>query len=83
MRIALDTGGTFTDCVFLRDGKLEILKVPSQPKNPAAAIAAAPFLHPRLAALAVQDVTPDPHLVQEQAEVRATIIARLQALASP
>ena len=41
MRIALDTGGTFTDCVFLRDGKLEILKVPSQPKNPAAAIAAA------------------------------------------
>jgi N-methylhydantoinase A len=41
MRIALDTGGTFTDCMFLRDGKLEILKVPSQPKNPAAAIAAA------------------------------------------
>src|SRR5437588_3255629 len=41
MRIAIDTGGTFTDCVFLRDGKLEILKVPSQPKNPAAAIAAA------------------------------------------
>jgi len=41
MRIAMDTGGTFTDCVFLRDGKLEILKVPSQPKNPAAAIGAA------------------------------------------
>jgi N-methylhydantoinase A len=41
MRIALDTGGTFTDCVFLRNRKIEILKVPSQPKNPAAAIAAA------------------------------------------
>src|SRR2546428_14092412 len=41
MRIAMDTGGTFTDCVFLRDGKLEILKVPSQPKNPAAAITSA------------------------------------------
>jgi N-methylhydantoinase A len=41
MRIAIDTGGTFTDCVFLRDGKLEILKSPSQPKNPAAAIGAA------------------------------------------
>src|SRR2546430_12765656 len=41
MRIAIDTGGTFTDCVFLRDGKLEILKVPSQAENPAAAIAAA------------------------------------------
>ena len=43
MRIAIDTGGTFTDCVFLRDGKLEILKVPSQVENPAAAIAAALF----------------------------------------
>ncbi len=41
MRIAMDTGGTFTDCVFLANGKLEILKVPSQPKNPAAAIGAA------------------------------------------
>jgi N-methylhydantoinase A len=41
MRIATDTGGTFTDCVFVRDGKLEILKVPSQPKQPAASIARA------------------------------------------
>ena len=40
MRVAIDTGGTFTDCVFLRNGKLEILKSPSQPKNPAAAIGA-------------------------------------------
>jgi N-methylhydantoinase A len=39
MRIATDTGGTFTDCVFLRDGKLEILKVPSQPNDPAASVA--------------------------------------------
>jgi N-methylhydantoinase A len=39
MRIAIDTGGTFTDCVFLRDGRLEILKVPSTPHNPAQAIA--------------------------------------------
>src|SRR4030095_5035894 len=38
MRIATDTGGTFTDCGFLRDGKLEILKVPSQPKQPAASL---------------------------------------------
>jgi len=41
MRIATDTGGTFTDCVFVSNGKLEILKVPSQPKEPAAAIASA------------------------------------------
>ncbi len=39
MRIAIDTGGTFTDCVFVRDGRLEILKVFSTPANPARAIA--------------------------------------------
>jgi N-methylhydantoinase A len=38
MRIAIDTGGTFTDCVFQRAGRLEILKVPSTPGNPALAI---------------------------------------------
>jgi N-methylhydantoinase A len=38
MRIAFDTGGTFTDCVFLRDGRVEILKIPSTPRDPAAAI---------------------------------------------
>ncbi len=41
MRIAIDTGGTFTDCVFLRDRALEILKVPSTPQRPADAIAKA------------------------------------------
>jgi N-methylhydantoinase A len=39
MRVAIDTGGTFTDCVFVRDGKLEILKLPSTPRDPAQAIA--------------------------------------------
>ena len=38
MRIAIDTGGTFTDCVFVHNGRLEILKVPSTPRNPAEAI---------------------------------------------
>lgn len=38
MRIAIDTGGTFTDCIFVRDGGLQILKVPSVPENPARAI---------------------------------------------
>ncbi|MCH7985968.1 MAG: hydantoinase/oxoprolinase family protein [Acidobacteria bacterium] len=41
MRIAIDTGGTFTDCVFLRGSQLEILKVFSTPDNPARAIAQA------------------------------------------
>ena len=40
MRMAIDTGGTFTDCVFVRDGKLRILKVPSQRATPEEAIAA-------------------------------------------
>src|SRR5579864_2424382 len=39
MRIAFDTGGTFTDCVFLRGGRIEILKVPSTPRKPSDAIA--------------------------------------------
>ncbi|MDE3134996.1 MAG: hydantoinase/oxoprolinase family protein [Acidobacteriota bacterium] len=38
MRIAIDTGGTFTDCVFLRKGRLEVLKILSTPANPAEAI---------------------------------------------
>ncbi len=38
MRIAIDTGGTFTDCVFLEDGRLRILKIFSTPANPAEAI---------------------------------------------
>lgn len=39
MRVAIDTGGTFTDCVFVRGGELRILKVLSTPENPARAIA--------------------------------------------
>ena len=38
MRIAFDTGGTFTDCVYVVDGQLEILKVPSTPRKPSEAI---------------------------------------------
>ncbi|MFQ5817594.1 MAG: hydantoinase/oxoprolinase family protein [Terriglobia bacterium] len=37
-RVAIDTGGTFTDCIYLRDRRLEILKVFSTPRNPAQAI---------------------------------------------
>lgn len=38
MRVAIDTGGTFTDCVFVRKGKLQVMKVFSTPANPAQAI---------------------------------------------
>lgn len=38
MRVAIDTGGTFTDCLYVRNGRIEILKIPSTPENPANAI---------------------------------------------
>src|ERR1039457_4787808 len=40
-RIAIDTGGTFTDCVWLDGGALKTLKVFSTPDDPSRAIAAA------------------------------------------
>ncbi len=41
MRIAVDTGGTFTDCVYLAGGELRVLKVLSTAENPATAILSA------------------------------------------
>jgi N-methylhydantoinase A len=38
LRIAIDTGGTFTDCVYLDGGELRVLKVFSTPANPGEAI---------------------------------------------
>jgi N-methylhydantoinase A len=38
MRIAIDTGGTFTDCVYVKDGKLAVLKVLSTPDDPARSV---------------------------------------------
>jgi N-methylhydantoinase A len=49
MRIAIDSGGTFTDCVFVRDGKLQIIKVASRPDAPAEAIVEAVQLATALA----------------------------------
>src|SRR6202158_5989283 len=39
LRIAIDTGGTFTDCVWVQDGLLKTLKVFSTPDDPSRAIA--------------------------------------------
>jgi N-methylhydantoinase A len=41
LRIAIDSGGTFTDCVWTEDSSLRILKVFSTPADPAQAIAEA------------------------------------------
>lgn len=38
MRIAIDTGGTFTDCVYVKDGVLAVLKVLSTPDDPARSV---------------------------------------------
>ncbi|MGD0442825.1 MAG: hydantoinase/oxoprolinase family protein [Edaphobacter sp.] len=38
MRIAIDTGGTFTDCVYLQDGRFVVLKVFSTPQDPGMAV---------------------------------------------
>src|ERR1019366_9910445 len=40
-RIAIDTGGTFTDCVWVEGGALKTLKVFSTPDDPSRAIAEA------------------------------------------
>jgi N-methylhydantoinase A len=41
VRIAIDTGGTFTDCVYFADGRLQVLKIPSTPADPGQAVEAA------------------------------------------
>jgi N-methylhydantoinase A len=38
LRIAIDTGGTFTDCVALVDGQLRVVKLRSTPDDPGAAV---------------------------------------------
>ena len=41
LRIAIDTGGTFTDCVWVDRGCIRMLKVFSTPDDPSRAIAEA------------------------------------------
>ena len=36
--LAVDTGGTFTDLVLLREGRIKTLKIPSTPDDPAQAV---------------------------------------------
>jgi N-methylhydantoinase A len=38
LRVAIDTGGTFTDCVTLADGKFQVLKLFSTPADPSLAV---------------------------------------------
>jgi len=38
IKIGVDTGGTFTDFVYLKDGKWNVLKVLSTPEDPSIAV---------------------------------------------
>ncbi|MGI8962071.1 MAG: hydantoinase/oxoprolinase family protein [Bryobacteraceae bacterium] len=38
MRIAIDTGGTFTDCVYFSEGRLNVIKIQSTPAQPGEAV---------------------------------------------
>lgn len=38
LTIAVDTGGTFTDCVFRSGGQIQVVKLPSTPHDPGRAI---------------------------------------------
>jgi N-methylhydantoinase A len=38
LRVAVDTGGTFTDCVWVEDGRVRMVKVFSTPRDPSEAI---------------------------------------------
>jgi N-methylhydantoinase A len=38
LRVAIDTGGTFTDCVYLVDGEFRVLKLFSTPGDPSLAV---------------------------------------------
>jgi N-methylhydantoinase A len=38
LRVAIDTGGTFTDCVYLAAGELQVLKIFSTPADPSQAV---------------------------------------------
>lgn len=38
MRAAIDTGGTFTDCVYLENGQIRVLKLFSTPADPSLAV---------------------------------------------
>src|SRR5687767_15822645 len=38
IRIGVDTGGTFADFVFVKNGQIQLFKVPSTPEDPSLAI---------------------------------------------
>ena len=61
MRIAIDTGGTFTDIVYLQDSRLVVLKVFSTPADPGRAVLEG-----------LRQIAPDPSVVVRHGTTVAT-----------
>src|SRR5437764_13632071 len=68
MRIAIDTGGTFTDCVWVERGRVRMLKVFSTPDDPSKAIVEA--------IRCVQESSP-PHRRDPEKKPRGDLSARI------
>jgi N-methylhydantoinase A len=66
LRIAIDTGGTFTDCVWVEAGRLRMLKVFSTPADPSQAIVEA--------IRRITDENPDGELVGELVILHGTTV---------
>src|SRR3954463_6236415 len=63
IRIAVDTGGTFTDCVWVQDGSVRMLKVFSTPDDPSRAIVAAIKQVRSALVSAASRVAPEPAII--------------------
>ena len=74
MRIAVDSGGTFTDCVYLKDGAIRVLKLFSTPHDPGKAVLDS------VLQVAVDGATPE---VRHGTTVGTNAISSARAPASP
>jgi N-methylhydantoinase A len=74
MRIGVDTGGTFTDCVILSRGKVKVLKVFSTPIDASQAIAAG------VGQLAADEASADNRRIQMSRQGRGSLPPALEVI---
>jgi len=76
VRIGVDTGGTFTDFTISINGKIEIKKIPSTPKNPSLAILEGinEFLRKELSPVVIHGTTVATNSLLERKGVRIALI---------
>ena len=74
LRIAIDTGGTFTDCVWVERGRVRLLKVLSTPADPSQAIAEAVVkIAPRTGVVLVHGTTVGTNTLLERKGARVAL----------